>query len=157
MDFFLMHPMNMTIFLGAITKQPWLSNASKARLLTYAGRISLVMHIAMGAPKLDLDVVRQYKPSEAAGTWDDAIRRAIKHPDDGHCAKMIRAVLFAEKVSQPYQDRPEFRLKGKDFEKLAAAIVDNLNPAGGKAGPYEDESWIRGAGFDDVWEGVPSA
>jgi hypothetical protein len=69
---------------------------------------------------------------------------------------MIRAVKFAEQVSKPYEDRPEFRLKGKDFEKFAVAIVDSLNPKGGKAGPQEDENWIRGSGFDDVWETVPS-
>ncbi|KAH6962317.1 hypothetical protein BKA56DRAFT_636677 [Ilyonectria sp. MPI-CAGE-AT-0026] len=156
MDFFLMHPMNMSIFFGTFVRIPWISRAAKARLLTYAGRFSLILYIDMGAPKLDLDIIRTYKPTRAEGTWADAIRRGMAHPDDGHASKMIRAVLYAEQVSKPYEARPEFRMKGTDFEKFAIAIVDSLNPAGGKAGPYEDESWIRGAGFDDVWEQVPS-
>ncbi|KAH7230304.1 hypothetical protein B0J15DRAFT_473112 [Fusarium solani] len=120
MDFFVFHALNTSIFLGPISKLAWLSQRSKARLLTYAGRMSLLLFIDMGAAPLDLEIIRQ------------------------------------QQVSKPYEDRPEFRLKGKDFEKFAVAIVDSLNPKGGKAGPQEDENWIRGSGFDDVWETVPS-
>ncbi|TVY75177.1 Oxidoreductase ptaJ [Fusarium oxysporum f. sp. cubense] len=119
MDFFLMHPMNMAIFFGTFAKLPWLSQAAKARLLTYAGRFTLILYIDMGAPKLDLDIIRNYTPQRADGTWPDAIRRGILHPDDGHASKMIRAVLYAEQVSKTYEDRPEFRMNGADFEKFA--------------------------------------
>jgi hypothetical protein len=155
MDFFNLHALTTSIFLGTFEKLSWIPNSGKTRLLTYSGRLALLSYISMGAPPLSMDVIRNYKPQNAKGTWEDAIERVRKHPDDGHAVKMIRAALFAEQVSKPYEDRPEFRLKGTDFEKFAVAIVDTLNPKGGKAGPYEDESWIRGAGFDDVWEHVP--
>lgn len=156
MDFFLMHPMNMAIFFGVFASLPWISKAAKARLLTYAGRFSLILYIDMGAPELDLSIIRNYQSARVDGTWKDSIQRSISHPDDGHACKMMRAVLYAAQATKPYEDRVEFQLKGNDFEKFAAAIVDSLNPKGGKAGPYEDESWIRGAGFDDVWDTVPS-
>ncbi|TDZ29794.1 Oxidoreductase ptaJ [Colletotrichum spinosum] len=157
MDFFLLHSLNVSIFHGVFAKQSWIPNSAKARLLTYTGRLALLTHISMGAPTLNLDVIRNYNAVNTESSWETVIERAVNHPDDGHAAKMIRALKYAEQVTAPYTGRAEFRVKGGDFLKAGVAIVDTLNPKGGKAGPYEDESWIRGAGFDDVWDSVPNA
>lgn len=111
----MLHALNSSIFLGPISNFPWLSQGSKARLLTYTGRYSLLLFIDMGASLLDLEIIRQRKPTQSKGTWDDTISRSINHPDDGHSCKKNRALKFVEHVSKPYEERPELRLRGKLF------------------------------------------
>lgn len=35
----------------------------------------------------------------------------ITHPDDGHAAKLVRAIAHGELVSKPYEGSEKFRIK----------------------------------------------
>jgi hypothetical protein len=155
-DFFLLHSTNCAIFLSAILESDWMDDEETARLFTGFGRMNVLLYIGMGSPALDLSIVRNHVPKFQYKDWAAISERIINHPDDGHASKMIRALIHAEKVSAPYKDDPAFLMKGDDFIKTANAIIDSLNPAGGKAGPHEPESWIRFSGFSEAWEKVPN-
>ncbi|KAF6831785.1 HypA protein [Colletotrichum plurivorum] len=89
-DFFLLHATNCSILVDFIVQKDWIGRQGKTRLLSWFGRISIMMHIAMGCPKLDLTVVRTYKPRKMSGGWADVIDRSLNYADDGHGCKIIR-------------------------------------------------------------------
>lgn len=157
MDFFLMHATNVSVMIDAAIHKEWMTPQSSARLLTWFGRFCVVLYVVVGAPKLDLKHIRELKPADGAGGWEKALKCAIEYPDDGHGCKMVRALAHAEVVSRPYEGRPEFRMKGKDFEQGATAVVESfLDPeVVERAGPDQFEAWVRLAGFDSAWEKIP--
>ncbi|KAF9874679.1 hypothetical protein CkaCkLH20_07816 [Colletotrichum karsti] len=157
-DFFLLHTTNCSILVDSIVQKDWIGRQGKARLLSWFGRYSIMLYIAMGCPKLDLSVVRTYKPRKGPGGWADAIERGLNYKDDGHGCKIIRALIHAQDVSRPYENRPEFRVKQDDFVKAATAVAESwsLEDPVGRAGHDRKEAWIRFAGFDRAWDDVPS-
>jgi hypothetical protein len=157
MDFFLMHLTNTSILTDAAAHKNWIRSEGRARLLSWLGRMSVILYAVMGSPKLDLDVIRTFKPRQGHGGWQDAIKRGREYNDDGHGCKMVRAILHAANVSRPYEGQPGFRMVGSDFEKAAIAVVESFLPNDqvARAGPDQNEAWIRMAGFDSAWEKVP--
>lgn len=157
MDFFLLHLTNCSILTDAIVNKDWIPLKAKAKLLSWFGRLAVMLYIVVRSPKLDITPIRNYKLQKGNGSWQDAVERAIAFNDDGHGCKIIRALLHAEKVSKPYQGRPEFRMEGSDFEKAAVATVDSFPSSEVvRAGFDQEEAWIRHAGFEKAWEAVPS-
>lgn len=69
--------------------------------------------------------------------------------------KFVRAIKYAEMVSAPYEEAGEkwvvIKSKGEHgnmFEKIGGMVVEAL-PKG------EGPGYVRGAGFDEAWEGIP--
>ena len=153
-----MHLTNTSILCDAATQKKWINAQGRARLLSWLGRMSVILYAFTGSPKLDLGVIRSFKPQQGPGGWDDAIKRSIDYNDDGHGCKMVRAILYAAKVSRPFEGQPGFRMAGLDYERAATAVVESFLPNDqvGRAGPDQKEAWVRMAGLSRAWEKVPN-
>ncbi|KAF2860411.1 hypothetical protein K470DRAFT_258006 [Piedraia hortae CBS 480.64] len=146
-DFFLMHTVTSSIFLSAFLRQDWIKDSDKARLLAWKSRYDLVEYVARGAPELRIEVIRNYKPKQPSG-WDVLEDRVVAVPDDGHAAKTVRALAHGQRICEPYEHRPEFRIKHDDWLQLAHMTIDSVEGPG--------DEWIRNTGFDEAWKNVPA-
>lgn len=103
MDFFYIHCVNSSIFFSKIINLPFLDEQAKLRLLEWKGRLDLLMYVSRGAPALLLDEVVKYP---AKDDWATVFTRSILHPgDDGHLAKLARALAHGQKVCQPFESQ----------------------------------------------------
>ena len=128
-------------------KQDWLSAEIKARLLEWKIRMDLAMYASRRSPEIRLDDIRAYKPKKPSG-WGGIADRVCQVIDDGHAPKLIRALANGQQVGKPYEDLPEFRVKGDDWLQMGHMAIDSVEDARG-------ETWVRSAGFEEAWEGVP--
>lgn len=124
-DFFMMHSTNLSIFYPVFMDLKWLSLEQKARLLTWKGWMDLVMYAACGCPDLYYDRIAKYTPNQP-GPWESVVKRANRYPDDGHTAKLIRALINAEIVSSPYTSHSDFPLKKEDFLQIGHMAMDSV-------------------------------
>ncbi|WPH03794.1 oxidoreductase afly [Acrodontium crateriforme] len=147
-DFYFMHCVNSSIFFSAFLKQDWLSEANKVRLLEWKVWLDLAMYASRKSPDIRLDIVRAYKPNVPSG-WDGIQDRVVGYPDDGHAAKLVRALAHGQVVSQPYEDNEAFRIKQDDWLQMGHMAIDSVEA--GKP------TWVKSAGFDEAWEEVPRA
>lgn len=145
-DFFMMHSVNCSIFHSAFLKQDWLSDANKARLLEWKIRLDLVMYASRGSPEIRMQDIKEYKPKQPSG-WEEVQDRVCAIDDDGHAAKLVRAIAHGAVVCEPYEGKEAFRLKGQDWLQLAHMAIDSVE------GP--ESNWVRSAGFEEAWENVP--
>lgn len=153
-DFFLIHGSNASMWQTAMTDEPSMTNEQKARLIEYTGRVVLMLYAGMGCPKPDMDWVLSQKPSEPNADWPRVVARVCEHKDDGHMAKLVRVIWHAQKVSAPYENNPEFRMKQPMFLPAAQAAVDS-----GSDKPMEGVlhfDFVRGAAYDKAWQKVPT-
>ena len=117
-----MHCVNCSIFFSAFLKAPWISTANKVRLLEWKGRLDLCMYASRKAPTPLIHEIESYHPKESgkpeSQSWEGIIHRVIKHNDDGHAAKLVRAIAHGEVVSKPYEGDERFKIKGDMWLKL---------------------------------------
>lgn len=164
LDFFFIHCVNSSIFFSKFINLPFLNQRSKLRLLEWKGRIDLLMYTSRGTPDLLLDEVANYPLKE---DWSQIFARSIAHPgDDGHLAKLARALAHGQKVCQAYESKnPEMQIKGDMWLRIGnigkrqeltlhpyltgtncSTAVDSTVEEGDKP------MWVRSAGFDEAWE-----
>ncbi|KAJ5851361.1 uncharacterized protein N7529_010746 [Penicillium soppii] len=145
LDFFFIHCLNSSIFFSKIIKLPFLDQRSKLRLLEWKGRMDLLMYVSRGMPDLLLEEVAQYPIKD---DWSQIFARSLAHPsDDGHLAKLVRALAHGEKVCQPYESsNRQMPIKGDMWLRIGNIAVDST--------VKEENSpmWIRSTGFDEAWE-----
>lgn len=61
------------------------------------------MYVSRGSPKLLLDEVTQY-PVKLE--WPAVFAQSARHPaDDGHLAKLVRALAHGQDVCKPFETR----------------------------------------------------
>ena len=123
-----MHCVNCSIFYDAFLKEaPWISDENKARLLEWKGRLDLCMYASRRSPEPRTDVIDNYKPKHPAAkdtsveksTWERIFTRVVSHDDDGHAAKLIRALAHGEDICAAYDmDDLLFRVKGDMWLQL---------------------------------------
>lgn len=113
-DFYFMHCVNASIFFSAFLKQTWLSDANKARLLEWKVRMDLAMFASRRCPDMRLDEIRSYQPKQPSG-WEEIADRVCQFYDDGHAAKLVRALAHGQKICAPYEDKAHFRVKHDDW------------------------------------------
>lgn len=157
-DFFLMHSVNATIFWPILNRQDWLSPTQKIRLLEWKIRFDLVLYASRKSPEIRRDEIRGYtrkvvqnqkqKEDHQEAGWDDILERACRVDDDGHAAKLVRAVANGEQVCRAFEGQKGFELAGEDWLKLGYMVVDSVEMEFG-------ERWVRNAGFEEAWENVP--
>lgn len=109
-DFYYMHCVNSSIFFSRFVKQPWISEHNKVRLLEWKVRLDLCMYASRRSPKPLLEEITNYKGKQQS-SLDGIIKRVIEHNDDGHAAKLVRAIAHGGEVSRPYEDGEKFRIK----------------------------------------------
>ncbi|KAJ5958157.1 uncharacterized protein N7479_005307 [Penicillium vulpinum] len=145
LDFFLLHCVNASIFFSKIINLPFMTQQSKLRMMEWKGRIDLLMYVSRGSPELLLDQVANYPIKE---DWPQIFVRSIAHPgDDGHLAKLARALAHGQKVCQTYESKiPEMPIKGDMWLRIGNIAVDSTVEEGDKP------MWIRFAGFKEAWE-----
>ncbi|KAJ5836982.1 hypothetical protein N7447_003008 [Penicillium robsamsonii] len=144
-DFFFIHCLNSSIFFSRIINLPFLDQKSKLRMLEWKGRMDLLMYISRGTPDLLLDEVTNYPVKE---DWSRIFARSIAHPgDDGHLAKLARALAHGQHVCQAYESKhPEMPIKGDMWLRIGNIAVDSTVEEGDRP------MWVRSAGFDEAWE-----
>ncbi|ETS76961.1 hypothetical protein PFICI_10835 [Pestalotiopsis fici W106-1] len=153
-DFFHMHNTTSSLFLTVFLNQPWISTEDKVRIVEWKGRLDLVWYAACSAPDLNVDHVIGYKPAQSAGWgWKELYEAINVAHDDGHLAKIVRALKNGEEVSRPFESgegAEAFPIKGDSWLKLAQMSYDTTLDL------PDDDKWIWGAGFLPLWNKVPS-
>jgi len=142
-----MHCVNSSIFFPTFNAQSWLSPASKVRLLQWKGYIDLVMYASRRSPKLLLEEISNYtpiKPEAGGAEWKGIFQRLFEFGDDGHAAKLGRAVANGERVSSGYEDENWAKVKGFMWEKIGNMVVDSVEDTGA--------NWARSVGFEEAWK-----
>lgn len=80
---------------------PYLSALNKARLLEMKGRMDLLIWASRQMPEPQPEDVLNY-PIHLG--WPEIFAKSYLHPsDDGHLAKFVRTVAFAEELCRPYE------------------------------------------------------
>ncbi|KAB8203765.1 hypothetical protein BDV34DRAFT_236260 [Aspergillus parasiticus] len=136
LDFVMLHSLTAAVFFPTIIKQEWISIETRARLLEWKGRSDLITYAALGCPKLYPDRITGYQPKQAATGWSDVVQRARVYQDDGHACKVIRALMCAENVCQPFEGEEGFPLKKADFLTVAHMTMDSVER-------MSDPNWVR--------------
>lgn len=155
-DFIYVHQINAAIFFSAFRQQDWVSQAAKTRLVEWYGRMNLLFYAGSLAPPLFASEITSYKASKPQSTWSSIIHRCLALPDDGHVAKMIRALAHGEEMSKPWEsddvqkDRPSLPMKGGMWLQVANMAIDST-----EAEPDLIRRWLRGAGSDEAWAEFP--
>ncbi|KAL4778098.1 hypothetical protein BJX76DRAFT_363056 [Aspergillus varians] len=143
-DFYYIHAVNSSIFFTKILALDFLSTRTKLRLLEWKGRMDLIMYISRNAPELYLDEVTKYPITR---DWDAIMAQTNRHPhDDGHLAKLVRALRNAESVCRPYEGQAGFKITGDKWLRVGNMVNDSVT---GKK--REEHMWVRSTGFDEAW------
>ncbi|KAJ5775158.1 uncharacterized protein N7511_000169 [Penicillium nucicola] len=144
LDFFFIHCVNSSIFLSKITDLPYLDQRSKLRLIEWKGRIDLLMYVSRGTPELFIDMVANYPIKE---DWPRIFERAVTHStDDGHLAKLARAVAHGQRVCQGVENKHPMPIHGDMWLRIGNIAVDST------VGEGQNGMWVRSTGFDEAWE-----
>ncbi|KAM5481390.1 hypothetical protein McanCB56680_004290 [Microsporum canis] len=145
-DFFYIHSLNSNIFLPTFFAQPWMTMETKIRLLEWKARNDLLIYVSRGCTEPFLEDITNYTPKLS---WEEVFKKTVTlEQDDGHAAKFIRHIAHGEKVCKPYEEKDGFRIKSGMWLKLGNMLVDSVCAPG--------PSWVRSAGFEEAWEGIPA-
>ncbi|KAK9439478.1 putative HypA-like protein [Metarhizium brunneum] len=149
-DFFLIHALNASVFLLALDK-PCFPAAARVRILEHKMRYDVLQYAARGAPRLSPAHAAAYRDTNSdllATRAEDLLRRYHAVADDGHAVKAARALLLAQRVSRGWAGRPWVRLRDDaDWRGAHCMLLRGVEG--------DEPLWVRGAGFDQAWEGVP--
>jgi hypothetical protein len=175
-DFVMMHMTTLSIFFPIFMRQDWISNENKKRMLEWKGWSDAVMYAGCGCPRLYPERITNYAPKRPQDGWKEIIHRANTYEDDGHTSKLIRALLSAESVTEPFLGVEGFPLKKEDFFKIAHITMDSvermLDPGYFKVtekvkkmyaeGKGQDDEvarvivrWVRWCGVEGAWDDFP--
>jgi hypothetical protein len=141
-DFYFMHCVNASTFYPAFINASWLSTTSKIRLLEWKGRMDLAMYASRRSPEIRGEEMKMYSP-KVAGDWESIYDRVKSFDDDGHVAKLIRALAHGQKQSGKFEGKEGFRVKGSMWDNLGHMAIDSVEAPG--------NHWVRSAGFDEAW------
>jgi hypothetical protein len=173
-DFFLLHCVNLSMFFPVFMDQAWLSKENSVRLVEWLGRTLLVGFAACRCPKLYEERVKQFQPRHPGG-WDDIFRRAVAYSDDGHTAKLVRAIKSGEVSASKntrYNTAPWVRLAQEDYLTIAHMVMDSVERMDDPSYVLPKLEWyvatapqeifkvadrfVRWCGFEEAWIDVPS-
>lgn len=89
-----------------------------------------------------LEVIRGYQPKRNSD-WDEIKRRVCFVRDDGHAAKVVRAIAHGREVCRPYQSSDTYRLKDNDWHQLALMAIDSIEGVAGEISMLKCDSTVR--------------
>lgn len=131
-------------------KQDWLSTENKIRLLEWKVRLDITMYASRKCPDMRLDEIRDYKPKYPSG-WEGIEERVCNFNDDGHAAKLIRALAHGQQICQPYEGKDSFRVKHNDWLQMGHMAIDSVE----NTEKFRVSTWVRSAGFEEAWKDIP--
>lgn len=136
------------MFLLALDK-PCFPAAARVRILEHKMRYDVLQYAARGAPRLSPAHAAAYNPPCPPGQRpEDLLPRYHAVADDGHAVKAGRALLLAQRVSRRWAGRPWVRLRDDaDWRGAHCMLLRGVEG--------DEPLWVRGAGFDQAWGGVP--
>lgn len=109
------------------------------------------MYASRKCPDILLDDIRAYKPKQPSG-WDKIQDRVCSFYDDGHAAKLIRALAHGQQICKPYEDKENFRVKEADWLQMGHMAIDSVE----NTERFDNvPTWVRSAGFEKAWEKIP--
>ncbi|PNS20559.1 Oxidoreductase [Sphaceloma murrayae] len=146
LDFFLIHALNASFFSPVFDHLPWLRPEDKIRLWEWKGRHDALLYAGVYAPTPVPGLIQGYQPLARHATWSGVFASARKWGDDGHCAKVVRALAAGEKMCGGFEGEEWCTVKAGDWLRYAGVVVESM---GGEEG-----DWVRFAGDDGAWEGV---
>ncbi|TKA63034.1 hypothetical protein B0A49_09507 [Cryomyces minteri] len=150
LDFFFIHCLNCSIFFSAFIKQSWLAAEHKVRLLEWKGRNDLAMYVSRGSPAPLMEEITNYKPKRPSvddkDPWRQIIERIDRYEDDGHGAKVIRALAHGQAICEPFEQKENFRIKNDMWLQLGHMAIDSVEG--------DKPEWVRSCGFDEAWKSV---
>lgn len=86
------------------------------------------MYASRCSPKPLLEEIINYKPKSPTSTapdpWAPIFDRVLNHKDDGHAAKLVRAIAHAQDICKPYENSDRFRIKGDMWLQLGHMGID---------------------------------
>lgn len=126
-DFVQLHSVTLMVFYPAILALEWLSDAEKARLLEMKGRVDMILYAGCGSPALHPERVTAYVPTHPDHGWPELCHRANISRDEGHLAKLIRALYSLEALDD--KEIPDLPVKKADFIKIAHMALDSTERA----------------------------
>ncbi|GME36003.1 hypothetical protein GTA08_BOTSDO08348 [Neofusicoccum parvum] len=149
LDFFYMHSITTSVYFTDFLTNTDLLPSDRARLLEWKARWDLANYASRGTAPLLTSELTDYTPKNPGDSWDELLNRAraFVDEDDGHAAKMIRALASGSEVCKSV-DRTRFGLKTQDLWLKAANMGMDSVEAG-------EPNWVRGAGFKQAWADVP--
>ncbi|KAF6526411.1 hypothetical protein HZS61_009455 [Fusarium oxysporum f. sp. conglutinans] len=156
-EFILMHHITSTPFFLTLKEQSWIPVSTKARFLENKVRMDLLQYIARGSPALRSDLLRGYEPKNGeklVGKPEDLFPRIHKVVDDGHTVKLARALMLAQRITKPYENKEWVKIKGDDEWLRAVYLLLDANEEADRQG---GTMWVRSSGFDEAWEEIPKA
>ncbi|RAL16799.1 questin oxidase family protein [Aspergillus homomorphus CBS 101889] len=127
LDFVTLHCVTLAVFFPAFLAQDWLANAHKARLLEATARVAAVMYAGCACPPLYPERIRTYVPRHPADGWPELFHRAVVYRDEGHAAKLIRALYSLEALEHP--PPADFPVTREDFRRVAHLAMDSIERA----------------------------
>jgi hypothetical protein len=141
-DFVAIHQTNSAIFYPCMLAAPYIPHEFKVRLLNWKGWSDSLSYAARRAPKLvPAAQLAAYSPQQP-GSWRSIFDRAVRFGDDGHAAKLVRAVAEADKLSGGW------KTDGRDVWKaIGHMAIDSVEAPG--------PTWVRSSGFGEAWREVP--
>ncbi|KAK5308951.1 hypothetical protein LTR93_012304, partial [Exophiala xenobiotica] len=127
-DFFLLHIINALIFLPTILRQTWMTPEAKARLVEWFGRYCILTYASANSPDLSTERLESYK-LENLRSWGELISRSVNlEVDDGHLSKLVRVLMFAEKMAMQKAGKGETPLVREGlWLKLANVANDSIH------------------------------
>ncbi|KAI2794167.1 Oxidoreductase [Penicillium oxalicum] len=126
-DFFYMHTLTSSIFFSVLIRQDWIKLEDRVRLVEWKGRLDLAWYVVSGSAELYEDAIRDYHDDFSANMgWNELYAAVNKEHDDGHVAKMIRALKNGQEAARPFElEFPDaFPTKGDMWLKIARMALD---------------------------------
>lgn len=148
-DFFLMHCLNSSIFFSAFLRpSSSLTPPQQRRLLEWKVWNDITMYVSRGCPEFLPREIVDYVPAKDSGL-EDVIGRVNRVQDDGHAAKLVRAVANGEAVCTEWEGKEGYngRVKGGMWRSIAHMAVDSVESG--------EPHWVRSCGFEEAWRDVP--
>lgn len=142
-----MHSLNASIFFPRLLSLPSLTPSSRRRLLEYKAWMDIAMYVSRGSAALLPDEITSYTPKHPSD-WKEVFARVNRlDNDDGHAAKLVRALANGKEVSKEYEGKDGFVVTGQMWDLMGHMAIDSVEAEGA--------NWVRNAGFEEAWRDIP--
>lgn len=150
LDFYMIHVLNASLFLPAITSSPLIPGEAAQRLVEWKARYDMLVYAQLRCPTLYPSETKGLQPSAELSDWQAIFNAACAAHDDGHLPKVVRALAGGEHYCKTFENEPWCALKGDEWRRMAALAIESSETSG------SEPQWIRNAGLNESWNDVPA-